>query len=93
MIQREEVEKVAALARLKLSEEETQNYAQQLSAILDYFSQLKDIQTEGVEPMVTPTEMAQYLRADAVQPGFGAEVALANAPERSGNLFKVPPVV
>lgn len=88
-----DVKKVANLARLTLTEEEEIRYQKQLSAIFKYFEEIAQINTDGVEPLVTPTEMEQHWREDKVTDPLPVEKALANAPEKSGNLFKVPPVV
>lgn len=88
-----DVKKIAQLARLTLREEESAAYENHFRAILKYFEALEKVDTEGVEPMVTPTPMEQFWRQDQVVEWEGAEQALANAPERSGHLFKVPPVV
>ena len=93
MIGENELKKVARLARLELTEEEMKVYPQQLSAILGYFEQISKVDTKGVEPLITPSEIVQILRPDEAQVWDHMEEALANAPERSGNLFKVPPVV
>jgi len=88
----ETVQKVSHLARLKLSDAELGAIQNQLSAVLENFEQIASVNTEGVRPLVTPTEIAQVLRPDVVE-AFDAEKILANAPEKSGHLFKVPPVV
>ena len=93
MISRDDLKKVASLARLHLSDRELDVYPQQFAAILSYFEQIAKVDTNGVEPLVTPTDIEQTLRKDEIETWSGAEAALANAPERSGNLFKVPPVV
>ncbi len=93
MISEADLKKVAKLARLELRPEELSVYPKQFAAILEYFEQIAKIDTKGVEPLVTPTDMEQNLRTDVTEAWDGAEQALANAPERSGNLFKVPPVV
>ena len=88
-----DVNKIAKLARLEISEDEQKLYADQLGAIFEYFEQISGINTNNIEPMVTPTDMVQFLRPDEVIPGAGAGTAVASAPEKSGHLFKVPPVV
>lgn len=87
------VEKVADLARLKLTQNEMETYAVQLNQVFKYFEQLQAVKTDGVEPLVTPTDMAQYWRADGVVEWKNAGEALEQAPERIGQLYKVPPVV
>lgn len=88
----EAVKKVSQLARLKLTDTELNSIQNQLSAVLENFEQISAVKTDGVRPLVTPTDIAQVLRADVVET-FDAEKVLANAPEKSGHLFKVPPVV
>lgn len=89
----ESVEKAAKLARLKLSANEISQFSTQLEEVVRAFAQLQVIDTQGVEPLITPTELAQRLREDKIEVWHGTEEVLANAPERKGNLFKVPPVV
>jgi len=92
---RETVEHVSRLARLKLSEQEINAFSRQLSAVLDNFQALAQVDTTAVLPLVTPTDMSMNLREDIVDvPDDGeSEKMLQNAPEKSGRLFKVPPVV
>lgn len=93
MISESEVSRVAHLARVSLTPAETQELAQQLSSVLKHFEQIAAVNTEGVEPLVTPTDMEAFWREDQVEGWESPEVATANAPETVGNLFKVPPVV
>lgn len=94
MISEDEVARVALLARLSLTADETKKLAQQLSTVLQHFEHVSKVNTEGVEPLVTPTSIEQFWREDKVQTWEGAsEKAMQNAPETVGNLFKVPPVV
>lgn len=90
---RETVEHVSKLARLKLSEQEINAFSQQLSAVLDNFQALAQVDTTTVLPLVTPTDMSMPLREDVVDAPNDGEKMLQNAPEKSGRLFKVPPVV
>ena len=92
MLTKETVEKVALLARLKLNANEIAGISEQLSAVLANFEQIASVDTHGVAPLITPTDMAQHLRVD-VSATAESEKMLANAPEKSGRLFKVPPVV
>ena len=89
----EEVRRIAALARLRLSPEEEARFAGQLSAILGYVEELKGLDVAGVEPMTHALADAPALRADEVKPGLGAEVAVAEAPAREGTYFKVPRII
>lgn len=87
------VRKVAELSRLELTDAEMKAYASQLAAVLQNFEQLQAVDTKGIEPLVTPTDLSVRLREDEAIKTKDIEAFLANAPARSGNLFKVPPVV
>jgi aspartyl-tRNA(Asn)/glutamyl-tRNA(Gln) amidotransferase subunit C len=89
----ETIKQIASLARLELTEKEVQTYSKQLTAILDYVGELSKVDTKNISPMVTATDMALTLRNDQIAQGLTAEQVTANAPDRSGNLFKVPPVL
>lgn len=88
-----DVKKVASLARLSLTPEEEKQFQAQLTEVFKYFDEINVINTENVEPMVTPSQLEEAWRDDVVSNSLSTEEALANAPEKSGNLFKVPPVV
>lgn len=88
-----DINKVAQLARLTLSEEEQKAFTEQFDSILNYFEQIKNVDTSNVEPMITPTDIALYLREDVSKEWEGSSQVLEEAPETSGQLFKVPPVV
>jgi aspartyl-tRNA(Asn)/glutamyl-tRNA(Gln) amidotransferase subunit C len=87
------VEKVSTLARLKLSDAEHADYAKVLSAVLENFEQIAKVPTENVKPLVTPTDMTLSLRDDVAERTVSSDKLLQNAPEQSGRLYKVPPVV
>lgn len=87
------VERVAHLARLKLGEKELNELTDQLNNVLKHFEQISRIDTQGVEPLVTPTEMKAHWREDEVIQETTAEEVVANAPSKQGHLFSVPPVV
>lgn len=89
----ENIEKIAFLARLSMSPEEIHQYSEQLSKVLEYFEQISAVPTEGVEPLVTPTEIQMVWRPDEVKSEVPVKEILANAPQSTGNLFTVPPVV
>jgi aspartyl-tRNA(Asn)/glutamyl-tRNA(Gln) amidotransferase subunit C len=84
---------VAKLARLKLSDDELGQFSTQLSAIIEHFSDLNSVQTEGVLPMLTPIKVEFHWREDQARTSMSSEEALAGAPDRQGQLFKVPPVI
>lgn len=91
----EEVRRIAALARLRLSPEEERTFAEQLSAILGYVEQLKELDVSGVEPMTHALAAGGEvpLRGDALQDSLPPGEALANAPAREGTYFKVPRII
>lgn len=93
MLTKEAVEHIAKLARLNLEESEKSAFATQLSAILDSFNEISKVDTNNVEPLITPTDIELHLRADNAEKHGSTEELMQNAPARSGNLFKVPPVV
>lgn len=92
-IRREEVEYVAVLARLHLTEEEKDVFAKQLSQILDHIAHLNRYDTAGVEPTTTVTGQVNVFRDDVIRPSLPVEQALANAPEREGDGFCVPKII
>ncbi|MCS6845092.1 MAG: Asp-tRNA(Asn)/Glu-tRNA(Gln) amidotransferase subunit GatC [Caldilineales bacterium] len=87
-----DVEHIAHLARLALTPEEVEQYRRQLSAILDYFETLKQVDTSAVPPTATVLPLRTVMRQDAVRPGLSTEDALANAPDREDGYFRVPAV-
>lgn len=93
MIDKKTIEHIAKLARLEVTEQEANMYSQQLSKVLEYFEQIAKIDTSGVEPLVTPSEIESFWREDINRAEFTAEEMTQNAPSKAGNLFKVPPVV
>ena len=88
-----DVEKIADLARLYIPEEEKEEYTRQLNIILEYMEQLNRVDTSNVEPLSHPFELTNVFRDDDVQPSLPVDEALRNAPEKSGNYFKVPKVI
>lgn len=93
MIDKEVVEKVAKLSRLHLTEEEVSMHAEQLNKILDTMDILKQIDTEGVEPLAHVLPIQNVLREDSVGDCLSQEKALANAPEQADGMFQVPKIV
>jgi aspartyl-tRNA(Asn)/glutamyl-tRNA(Gln) amidotransferase subunit C len=88
-----DVRKTADLARLRLTAEEEAAYTGQLDRILQYVSQLDEVETANVEPAAHPHEIFDVTRPDEAREGIGVEAALRNAPRRSGDQFLVPKVV
>jgi aspartyl-tRNA(Asn)/glutamyl-tRNA(Gln) amidotransferase subunit C len=89
----DEVRKVARLARLDLSADDLELMAKQLSAIIGYVDQLKELNTDGVEPMAHPLPVQNVFRPDELRPSLPVGEALANAPSRSENFFAVPAIL
>jgi aspartyl-tRNA(Asn)/glutamyl-tRNA(Gln) amidotransferase subunit C len=92
-ISREEVEKVALLGRLLLSEEELDRMTRQLGDILGYIDLLSELDTEKVEPMAHALDVANVFREDVARPSLDRESALANAPHRDDECYLVPAVL
>jgi len=89
----QEVEHIAELARLTLTEQEFEQYREQLSAILDYAQSLKDLDTEGILPTSSVLPNRSALREDEILPGLTTMQVLQNAPKHQDSQFKVPPVM
>ena len=87
------VRNIAFLARIDVPESKLDPLAGQLSGILDWFEQLGDVDTEGVEPMASVTDSVLRWRDDVVSDGGLLERVLANAPEAVDGFFTVPKVV
>jgi aspartyl-tRNA(Asn)/glutamyl-tRNA(Gln) amidotransferase subunit C len=92
-ITREEVEHVARLARLELSEDEKGRMTAQLDAILGYIEKLNQLDTSAVEPTSTVIPMVSVMREDEVRPSLTQDQALANAPDREDIFFRVPRII
>jgi aspartyl-tRNA(Asn)/glutamyl-tRNA(Gln) amidotransferase subunit C len=88
-----QVRKVAKLSRLELSEEEVQEFAGQLSAILDYVERMNQLDTSNVEPLAHCLPISNVFREDVVKESLGTQKSLANAPETDGAFFKVPKIL
>lgn len=89
----EEVEHIAELARLKLSEAEKSRYREQLSDILDYAARLQALDTSGIPPTSSVLPERSVLRPDEPRPGLSTHDLLKNAPAVDKNQFRVPPVL
>jgi aspartyl-tRNA(Asn)/glutamyl-tRNA(Gln) amidotransferase subunit C len=89
----EEVEHIAGLARLSLTDEEKIRFGKQLSAILDYAASLQALDTEKIPPTSSVLPPRSRLRRDEPRPGLTIEELVGNAPEVEKNQFRVPPVL
>lgn len=92
-ITKKDVLHAAELARLALTEEETELYTTQLQRILGYVEKLKELDTEGVEPTSYTVPLTRVMREDQVKESLSQEDALKNAPAREKGLFKVPRII
>lgn len=92
-IGKEQVEHVAKLARLDLTNAEREAFSEQLSNILTYFQQLKAVQIDGVEPTATVLDRTNVFREDEARPSLPVEKALANAPDQNRGFFRVPNIL
>ena len=89
----DDVTQIARLARLALSPAETEAMQSELSAILVHMDALAEVDTTNVEPMTHAVPQDVPLRADEVGPSLAPEAALAQAPDRDGDSFRVPNVI
>lgn len=92
-ITEKDVEHVAKLARLALSDEEKKLFTEQLNSILDYVDKLNQLDTEGVEPLAHVFPAFNVFREDETRTSLSIEDVLQNAPDKEGRFFKVPKVL
>jgi len=92
-IGRDEVVRIAKLARLELTEAETEAFSGQLSRILTYVDQLKKLDTSDVGEAIASSGAANVFRPDKVRGGLTQEAALANAPDADNGYFRVPRII
>jgi aspartyl-tRNA(Asn)/glutamyl-tRNA(Gln) amidotransferase subunit C len=90
---RDDVAKVALLGRLKLSADELERMTSQLGRVLEYVDILNEVDTEPVEPLAHPIELANVFRDDVERECLPREDALANAPKTDGRFFVVPAIL
>ncbi len=89
----QEVEYIANLARLELSEQEKERYREQLSAILEYAARLRELDTSGIPPTSSLLPEGNVLRADQPRPGLPPEALSRNAPQMQDGQFRVPKIL
>jgi len=92
-ISKSDVEHVALLARLKLTDEETETLTFQLGQILEHAGKIAELDTGAVEPTAHAIPTVNVLRADKIGPELTADEALSNAPAREADAFAVPKIV
>ena len=90
---RADVEHVAYLARLGLTEEELARLEGQLNHILDQYAKLAELDTDAIPPTAQTIELENILREDVARPSMPPEDVLANAPQRDGDFFVVPAIL
>ncbi len=92
-IEKDHLFKIAHLARLEVDERDEQNLVNEMSAICDWVDKLNEVHTDGVEPLTTMSHEINTLRDDRVEAHLTREQALANAPKKDENYFRVPKVI
>ena len=90
---RADVEKVSLLGRLLLSEAELDTMTTQLTRVVGYVEQLSEVNTEGIQPMAHAVEMHNVFRDDSLGESLPRDAALANAPKRDSECYRVPAVL
>jgi aspartyl-tRNA(Asn)/glutamyl-tRNA(Gln) amidotransferase subunit C len=93
VISRQDVEHVARLARLALTDAERERMREQLDGILAYIDTLRTLDTSATEPTSHAVPLVNVMRDDENRPCLSQDAALANAPDRSGDFFRVPKII
>ncbi|MBD2002486.1 MULTISPECIES: Asp-tRNA(Asn)/Glu-tRNA(Gln) amidotransferase subunit GatC [Cyanophyceae] len=93
MIDREQVRKVAHLARLDMKPEEEEQFTTQLGSILEYFEQLSELDVSNVEPTTRAIDVSNVTRPDEMEAYPNREAILTGAPDREEDFFKVPQIL
>jgi aspartyl-tRNA(Asn)/glutamyl-tRNA(Gln) amidotransferase subunit C len=88
----QEVEHIAKLARLELTNEQKARYREQLEAILDHVAKLRELDTQDVPPTASVSVGQMPLRVDESRPGLSTKALLENAPQQDDGQFQIPPV-
>jgi len=88
-----EVKHIAKLAKLKFSDEELQNFTNEMNQILTYMDKLNELDTTNVEPLIHPIENINVFRDDKLGKSLTTEEVLKNAPDRTDTFFRVPKVI
>ncbi|MBW2272933.1 MAG: Asp-tRNA(Asn)/Glu-tRNA(Gln) amidotransferase subunit GatC [Deltaproteobacteria bacterium] len=89
----DEVQYIAGLARISLSEDEVRQMARDMDQILDYVATLEELDTQGIEPTAHAIPLDTPVREDEAVPGIDPELAVGGAPQRAGTAFVVPKVI
>lgn len=89
----EQVEHIAELAKLALTDEEKEDYREKLSAILDYADRLQQLDTDAIPPTASVLPLKNVMREDSVRPSLSVEEVLANAPHVEDSCFRVKAIL
>lgn len=92
-LSRAEVEHIAELAKLGLTEQEKELFGEQLSAILAYAQSLQQLDTDAIPPTAQVIDLKNVMREDAIEPPLSPEQALTNAPQKANGYFRVKPIL
>ena len=87
------VRHIGKLSRIELSEDQVHKLSRQIASTLEYFDKLQELDTSAVEPMAHAVDVSNVLADDVPRASLTPEEALANAPQRDGDFFKVPKVI
>ena len=90
---REEVQHIAALCRIGMTEEDLEKMPEELSRILELFQALQELDTDEGPPTGHSVSVETVMRADEPRPSYAGEETLSNAPQQDGDLFRVKPVL
>ena len=88
-----EIEHIAVLARLSLSEEEKELFGSQLSSVLDYMEKLNELDTKDTEPTSHVLSLSNVMRNDTLRPSIPKDDALTNAPDHTDKFYRVPKII
>ena len=92
-LSKKEVEHIAWLAHIELSDKEKALFTEQFNEILDYFKKIDEVDTEGVEPTYHVFDLTNVYRTDETKPSLPTEEALRNAPKKEKKFLKAPRIV
>jgi len=88
-----QIRRVALLSRIELTDQQVATFGRQFADIVAYMDKLEELDTRGVEPLAHALPVHNVLADDALQPSLPPDAALANAPDRHENFYKVPKVI
>ena len=92
-IDKSQVEHIARLARLSMSEEELELFSSQLTNIMGHIKKLEELDTDGIEPTSHALDLINVAREDVVRESLKVDEALANAPDRHDGFYRVPKII